>query len=479
MLERHGTMNKPAGTMSLVRMFLAVGLPPAIGALWGPHGFRVGLMAAAVIIAGRILAWCGCGPSIRRPTIPLVWLGTYVAMIAIPGAVIASDPEHFARDVFFWSVTATLITVPIGVLLASLALRLSSGESGDFFSREPAPLLRPALFNRMLGLAAISAVVLSIAYLLESGTPPLFALISQPGEYLLLRDMREESFKLLDSPLRYFYYVLRTFGWPFVIALSLVRALQARAAKWHLVTTVITGLGIVYASLSIAKQPVAAIFAIMFLVVLIMRGRQIRTSSLVGMPVVVLSFPVMVVLMAQSGTGVNFWSAVTAIMNRIFYIPAYVLYYYFEVFPHQVGHLNGLTIGKLASVLGRETFESANYVYRYIYPERIDSGLANAAFIGNAWADFGFVGVLVSGIMLGFLMQYSQIVIFRSRKTLYDLAAYAFLIFGFWLVNSTALPTVLLSNGVLFALFARYIFNRLDEAGSQPSLSPSHASGRS
>ncbi|MBK6732985.1 MAG: hypothetical protein IPG61_02625 [bacterium] len=229
------------------------------------------------------------------------------------------------------------------------------------------------------------------------------------------------------------------------------------------------GLGIIYASLSIAKQPVAAIFAIMFLVVLIMRGREIKTSSLVAMPIVVLSFPVTVVLMAQSGTGVNFWSAVGAILNRLFYIPAYVLYYYFEVFPHQVGYLNGLTVDKLAAILGRETFDSANYVYRYIYPERIDSGLANAAFIGNAWADFGFVGVLVSGVVLGFLMQVSQILFFRSQKTLYDLAAYAFLIFGFWLTNSTALPTVLLSNGVIFALLARYILNRLDQASLKPT----------
>lgn len=458
---------------------MVLGLPPAIGAMWGPHGFHVGVMASAILVAGRVLAWCGCGPSLRRPTIPLVWLATYVAMIAVPGAVIASSPEHFARATFFASVVVTLITVPIGVLLASLMLRLSGTEASAFFERDITPLQRPDRFNRILGFAAASAVILSIAYLLESGTPPLIALIKQPGEYLLLRDMREESFKLLDSPLRYFYYVLRTFGWPFVIALSLVRTLQAPEPKWRLATAAIAGLGITYASLSIAKQPVAAIFAIMFLVVLIVRGVRIRSSSLVGMPVVVLSFPVLVVLLAQSGSGVNLWSAVIAILNRLFYIPAYVLYYYFEVFPEQVGHLNGLTIGKLASVLGRETFESANYVYRYIYPERIDSGLANAAFIGNAWADFGFIGVIVSGLLLGFLMQYCQILVFRSRKTLYDLATYAFLIFGFWLVNSTALPTVLLSNGVLFALFARVALNRLDKPGVPRTLAPSRAPGRS
>lgn len=471
MTDRHGIV-------SWARMCAAIGMPPAIGSLWGAHGFRVGVMVAAAIIAGRILAWCGCGPSVKRPTIPMVWLATYVAMIAAPGAVIASDPEHFARSSFYWSVTITLVTVPIGILITSLALRLSAGEPRAFFDRDPAQLRQPGLFNALLGAAALAAVALSLAYLLESGTPPLFALITQPGEYLLLRDMREESFKLLDSPLRYFYYVLRTFGWPFVIALSLARTIQSGETRWRLATTAITGLGIVYAALSIAKQPVAAIFAIMFLVVLIMRGSRIRTSALVGMPVIVLSFPVMVVLLAQSGTSVNLWSAVTAILNRLFYIPAYVLYYYFEVFPNQVGHLNGLTIGKLANILGKETFESANYVYRYIYPERIDSGLANAAFIGNAWADFGFVGVIASGLLLGVLMQSAQILIFRSRKTLYDLAAYAFLIFGFWLVNSTALPTVLLSNGVLLALLARSLLNRLDESGPEFHMPRSRAPER-
>jgi hypothetical protein len=435
---------------------------PVIGSLWGSIGFRIGIMASSIVVAVQILTWCGCRLSVRTPTIPMVWLFTYVAMIAAPGAVIAADPDHFARASFFWSVTATIITVPLGVLIASLSLRLSSSEADAFFSREIEPLRSPRRFRNILIIATAAAGVLSIAYVMESGTPPLVAMLRQPGEYLLLRDLREESFKLLDSPLRYFYYVLRTFGWPFLIALSLVRALQTNRREWHLATTAITGLGIVYASLSIAKQPVAAIFAVMFLVLLIMRGRTIRTSTLITMPVIVLSFPIMVVLMAQSGTGINLWSAVVAIMNRIFYIPAYVLYYYYEVFPLHVNFLNGLTVGKLANLLGKETFESANYVYRYIYPERIDSGLANAAFIGNAWADFGFVGVLLSGLVLGLLMQGAQILFFRSRKTVYDLAAYAFLIFGFWLANSTALPTVLLSNGVIFALLLRFILNRLD-----------------
>ncbi|MBK6732984.1 MAG: hypothetical protein IPG61_02620 [bacterium] len=166
-----------------------------------------------------------------------------MAMIAAPGAVIAADPEHFARSPFFWSATATLLTVPLGVLFASLAWRQTETEADESFAREPAQLQRPDLFGRMLAFGAIAAVALSVAYLLESGTPPLLAMIQQPGEYLLLRDLREDSFKLLDSPLRYFYYVLRTFGWPFINTLSLVRALRSHQAKWHLATTVVPALG--------------------------------------------------------------------------------------------------------------------------------------------------------------------------------------------------------------------------------------------
>ena len=171
--------------------------------------------------------------------------------------------------------------------------------------------------------------------------------------------------------------------------------------------------------------------------------------------------------MLQAGTDADVWFALEAIGRRLVYLPALVLYNYFEVFPEQVGHLYGLTIGKLAWFVGGDNFNSANYVYQYMYPERVESGLANAAFVGNLWADFGFAGVLVGGVVAGAIMQFLQVTLVREKKDVLSVAIYSYLIFAFWLLSSTALPVVLLSNGVIliFALrFAVRVFESMATA---------------
>ena len=181
------------------------------------------------------------------------------------------------------------------------------------------------------------------------------------------------------------------------------------------------------------------------------------------------AFPLFVILTVQHGMGFGLIDAISGILRRLFYVPAYVLYYYFEIFPDQVDYLNGRSIGRFALLMDWKHFNTANYVFRYIFPQGMPSGLSNAAFIGNLNADFGLIGVLTGGLFAGFLMQSIQIFILRSRKTILNLTVYTFLIYAFWLLNQTALPIVLLSNGVILALILPWIIrameNFLSEAG--------------
>ena len=55
-------------------------------------------------------------------------------------------------------------------------------------------------------------------------------------------------------------------------------------------------------------------------------------------------------------------------------------------------------------------------------------------------------------------MQASQVYLVRRRKTVVSLAIYAYLIVAFWFLNSTGLPIVLVSKGVVFALMMPALF---------------------
>jgi len=263
--------------------------------------------------------------------------------------------------------------------------------------------------------------------------------------------LREAAFKLLDSPLIYPYAWLRTLIFPLLIILSLGYYFLARRRIWLIFFILSLIIGVSYAAFSMAKMPVASVFLIVALFVYIYKSGRINKKFLILASSLILGFPFLAFILSYYGSEFGFFSAIRAIIRRLFHVQAYVLYHYFEVFPERVGYLYGKSIGRLADLMGWEYFNTANYVFRHIFPRAVETGQSNTAFIGNLHADFGVVGVILGGLITGFLMQTIQVFILRKKKTILSLAIYAFMIYAFWLLNITALPGILLSYGVILA----------------------------
>ena len=110
-------------------------------------------------------------------------------------------------------------------------------------------------------------------------------------------------------------------------------------------------------------------------------------------------------------------------------------------------------------------------MYQYIFPGRLESGSANAAFIGYFYVDFGLPGVFIGSFLTGVLVQFIQVVLTRSRKTVILLAVYAFLIYAFFNLSSLAVSTILLTGGVIM-VFILYFAMRAMESVFTRAVSP-------
>jgi hypothetical protein len=163
-------------------------------------------------------------------------------------------------------------------------------------------------------------------------------------------------------------------------------------------------------------------------------------------------FPVAVVFQSFSGMGFQASDIALAIVRRVFYVPAEVLYNYFVVVPDIVPYLNGRTIGRVQWILGESDINIANFVFQRMFPTRLESGLANTSFLGYLHADFGVPGILLGGALAGALMQLCQLWLSRRPKTMVTLAAYAYFLWVAWKVNSQSLTQILLSGGAVVIL---------------------------
>ena len=426
-------------------------------------GIWVALGSCAVLVVSGLLVKRSCYLfNLRRGTITAFWYVTYLAMIFFPAFVVYSEQGGPYRARFLFAVESVLITVPLGWLLASAWSRFRREEIDFFFEMPVENGADDKLLLRRFWLFLAVCLGLTVAYVVEVQTIPLFYLLSNPGEVFQAAVAREESLKLLDSPLTYFYYVARGLLYPILILIALGTYLRRRQTKWLLMLAVALCGGLFFASLSLAKAPVATIFLVVGIFFYLYNHGTLSKKAVIITLAFLLLFPLFVTLYEYSDESVGPLVAIGAVGYRLFFIPAEVVYYYFEFFPHQVNYLHGRSIDKFARLMGEQPFDTPNAVGNYAAYEGIESVSANGAFICDMNADFGMWGVVLGGILAGVVMQATQILLLRRKKTVASLACFAFLTVAFWFLNSTSLPVVLASDGVILSLLIMWY---LDTSG--------------
>lgn len=392
--------------------------------------------------------------NLRRLTIPGFWFLSYCLMIFFPSVFVAFQHQGVYMETYLFAVASVLITVPFGIMIANKIFCFRTREIKDYYGQHVQKTVPNIHFTIRYLLFACFTLAFSVLYIWELPEIPIISLLFNPGEVVMIQALREDAHTFLDSRFTYVYYVLRGFLYPFLISIAFGCYLVCKKKKWFLTFLVMFGIGFFYATITTAKSFVAVIFFVLFLFYYIYKHGQVNYLYLMVSIGAIIAFPIVA---ANLLYGYDVPLLGIYIVDRLFYGPAEAVYYYFEVFPDQIAYLHGRSIGKLSWILGLDFFNAPEYISRYIYNFTIDYGSCNAAFIADANANFGLHGVLIEGVLVGFLLQAVQIFILRQPKTILSLALYAFLIVAFWILNSNSLQATLLSAGIIFALISYYM----------------------
>lgn len=259
------------------------------------------VLAGATIIPSLWLAERAIGlTDMRRQTISSFWFLTYLVMIFWPAFLVYADQEGPHRDAFLFSAASALVMVPAGVLLALRLTGSSRAERDAFFTR---PLPRPGTAMFVVCVAIAVAIVGSIALYFTMLTEiPLLYVLRYPGCDLVLAQLREETFKLLDprwnaeaaTPLFYLFLPLRTIIDPFVVAALFAAWVVTRERRWFWLFIVVFVAATLYAASSLARAPTAALVLRMFFVFYILRAGLVGWRSAALWAAAVVAFPLLV-----------------------------------------------------------------------------------------------------------------------------------------------------------------------------------------
>lgn len=457
-------------------LLVLAGLPVAsVVAAADPARTTFWLGMALVVALSAILMQAFTGVFVlRRPTIPGFFYLTYYPIIFIPALFVYEANPGRAANHYMFAVVATLLTVPAGVGLANFALGVRAEDRARFFSGELAPRVVDEHTMTTFLVVLLGGAVTTGAYIAQVDTLPIWYLLQNPGEFIITAELRQLALAELSSAvaLPYYYYMILLY--PLLTMISLGLWLETKRRSWRITFLATLALALLHASVTTAKSPVVNLMLSLFLFLfLYRRGRLGMKAAVVGAAAVV-AFPVLVTRLLFAGS--QEVDVAGALLSRAFYAPAHGLYQVFEVFPEMVPFLNGRSIGKLSAVLGLEPFNVANYMAFYENPLSLESGNANSPFLGNLHADFGVAGVLIGGVLAGFIMQAVQGLLYRRQASVMALAGMVYSMFAFFLLHQTALPPVLLSYGSLLVFAVIWTMQKVEGAlrtASRPrALSP-------
>ncbi|MDH5716667.1 MAG: hypothetical protein OEZ22_03400 [Spirochaetia bacterium] len=108
----------------------------------------------------------------------------------------------------------------------------------------------------------------------------------------------------------------------------------------------------------------------------------------------------------------------TGITGRIILSQISSLFLMFQIFPNIRDHIGFDSLSRIISTDYKET--AARQVMEVVKPEAIVEGTAgvmNTIFVGEAWANFGFLGVLIAPIYVGMIIGFLYLFFLKNKKT--------------------------------------------------------------
>lgn len=400
---------------------------------------------------------------LRRLTVPSIFYLGYMTLLYVPSYFVAKQMAERARIDYIFAVMSVAFTVPLGVAFINMLSGFQAKEIRSFYSRS---ILLPSLsvhFRVTYFLVLVVAGLLMGIFLLDIPRIPLLDMLRMPGERLELAVARAEVTKLAELSLpRHLYAWLMDTIFPFLSLVALGVYCFYRRRAWLLIFGLVTAGAIICMLVALQRKYVFLLMAMLFLFYFIIREGRVRKRFYLFAAIGTIAIPYVVTLLRGTRSYLagleRFWGVLDAlIVHRLFVVPAEVLSSYFEIFPDIHPHLYGRSIGLLSTVMGWDFFPVARFVAQY-RGASLETANANAAFIGFAYADAGLLGVVVAGVLAGCMLQAVNVWILRRRKTVFSYVLLVMVAVASLSLITTALPTVLLSKGLIPAILLVAVF---------------------
>ena len=329
---------------------------------------------------------------------------------------------------FLWIL---MLLLPLTMMVVYKLFRFEANrEYEEYLNKEIEEKDDPIVFYVITAFAVIQLILL-IYYFNEIGYVPLYKLIvHEAGFEFGTERIRIQGINLFNSGI--LTNLLIKLSIPFASYIAAAYMLASKRTKWGMLALILFIMSAFVKTIDFSKSPlVFYALVLVFICIFTKKGglRAISVTVFGGSMAGLL----LIVYKLQGYTG-SFFDIYNGVIGRTLFTQFGTLCYHFDLFPKTFGYLHGRsltpTVLKIIGIDPKLYLRSGKIVMAFYGSEKVYDGTAgvmNCLFMGEAYANWGVIGALLSIIWVGIVISLLFIAFVRIKKTPVSIAIFAFL----------------------------------------------------
>jgi hypothetical protein len=391
----------------------------------GNFALSIAVLNSALILFLREWLLKGSLP-FRNITVPSFFLWMYFGLMLLPSTIWFACYQTQASLDFFTVVQLVPILFILGIWGANFYFNSPPTIITRFFESDifHAERINKIFFPLFLIAGGIE-ILIAAAYVLSADVVPLFQILVKDG-------VRGDSIRLAvynsEAVLIFLYAFAVRILVPFTVLYPLYM-MNRYGRRWAVTFWVSLLVGLFISLLTLERQSSLSLLCLLILSMFFLQGQRLRVRQFVGFLAGIAVLGGLVSL-AQYGQTLGAMAvverAVSYALMRLLLDPSYMTYLIFEDYADS-DLLWGATI-RFLSLAG-------------VHYEHVTA----IGFLADLWINYGWGGVILGPVALGFFLQYVQLRFFTVRSVP-AMILYAVIILGAgWLIYSNMLPTMVVA----------------------------------
>lgn len=319
----------------------------------------------------------------------------------------------------FIVVMVTSVFLPLAIIFTQKLCRIKPKEMYNRYLEQKITVKNNSLAFEMICVGAFICVLLLAVFLVKIGYVPLLMLIKHPSEFEFALERARIGRLYVIHPYVSNIMVLGII--PLLSYISFSYALTVKSKRWYFLATILFLSTIIVKTYKFEKSPLLFHFLVYVLIyAYIKRGinSAIMTVLCGGGGVLLVLF---YYLMGYEGALLDIYNGP---LGRTLFTQVGTLMYVFDMFPNFFPFLHGRSLAStllpLFGMSSEKHLRSAEIVMAFYGSEVVydgGAGVMNTVFLGEAYANWGYAGIIVSIIWVAVVISLIFGIVLKLRKT--------------------------------------------------------------